>query len=86
MTEYTSEGVDERLEDICEEVHSSCNNRCPVFEVNHEVPDSMHNFKKNRGCDCFKDGKAMRLFLLGAIECAKRMVANEEKFYPEKNK
>jgi hypothetical protein len=56
--------ITEALHDICDDEHSSCNNNCPVFAANgSSVPDTVNDFDKNRGCDCFKDGKAMFKFL-----------------------
>ena len=52
------------LSDICDRVHSQCNNDCPVFKMNgSSVPDSVQDFKINRGCDCFKNGWAMLAFI-----------------------
>jgi len=54
----------EELNEICENVHASCNDECPVFEFNnHQVLDTVHDFEANRGCDCFKDGKKMLAFI-----------------------
>lgn len=54
---------EEELSEICERTHFSCDGNCPVFAVNNEVPDTAHDFNANRGCDCFKNGKAMLKFL-----------------------
>jgi len=49
------------LYEICDRVHSCCDNECPVYEANgFEVP---REDTPNRGCKCFKDGKAMLTFL-----------------------
>lgn len=49
---------------ICDRVHASCDDDCPVYRANgSQVPDTANDFDKNRGCDCFKDGKAMLKFL-----------------------
>ncbi|MDP2692700.1 MAG: hypothetical protein Q8O88_03630 [bacterium] len=51
------------LYEICERVHSSCGSQCPVFKLNGgEVPNTQP-FEQNRGCDCFKNGKAMYDFI-----------------------
>lgn len=52
------------LTEICEDVHAHCDEDCPVYEVNgNKIPDSAKNFKVNRGCDCFKNGKNMLEFI-----------------------
>ncbi len=52
------------LYDICDEEHSSCNSRCPVYALNgNKVPDTAHDFNVNRGCDCFKSGTDMLEFI-----------------------
>ena len=56
--------IADALFEICDNVHSSCYSACPVYAANgHAVPDTAHDFKKNRGCDCFKNGAAMLAFL-----------------------
>lgn len=58
-TEIASE-----LYEICEREHSSCNDSCPVFRLNgSKCPGSDKPFEENRGCDCFKNGKAMYNFV-----------------------
>ena len=50
----TDEIIEYGLFEICNSVHSQCDNDCPVFELNgSEVPDTAKDFKINRGCDCF---------------------------------
>jgi len=53
--------IEDALEEICEEVHSSCNADCPVFEKNGIVPwtEDLSN------CTCFKNGSYMLEFLRG---------------------
>ena len=52
------------LYDICDREHSSCNSECPVYAANgNAVPDAVHDFNINRGCDCFRNGKAMAEFI-----------------------
>lgn len=49
------------LHDICDNVHSDCDEDCPIYELTDgELPDA-----EGRGCDCFKDGKAMLKFIRG---------------------
>jgi len=56
--------IKEELYEICERVHASCCDECPVFEFNnHSVLDTAHDFDVNRGCDCFKDGEKMLAFI-----------------------
>lgn len=50
----------EYLEDICDRVHSSCDEGCPVFLRNgHKVPWT----SDLSTCECFKNGKAMLEFI-----------------------
>jgi hypothetical protein len=65
----SQEDIEEILYKICDREHSGCGYSCPVYELNGgKVPDSFDDFEKNRGCDCFKSGKAMRQFILKRIE------------------
>lgn len=64
----TKEDIYNYLENICENTHSSCDWSCPVFELNDgAIPDTIKDFKINRGCDCFKDGKKMFAFINNKI-------------------
>ncbi len=61
----TNKEIENQLYEICDSVHSSCDNGCPVYRLNgSEVPDTAKDFKVNRGCDCFKNGSAMRKFII----------------------
>jgi len=52
------------LYEICDREHSSCNDSCPVYELNgSSAPDTAKDFKVNRGCDCFKNGTSMLEFI-----------------------
>jgi len=52
------------LYEICDNVHSQCNDECPVYRLNgHEVPDTAKDYIVNYGCDCFKNGTAMLEFI-----------------------
>ena len=63
-TDITSE-----LYEMCDRVHASCDSECLVYYLNgNEVPDTAKDFKVNRGCDCFKDGKAMLNFIKKMIK------------------
>ena len=56
---------------ICDREHSSCNSDCPVFKLNfNKAPGSNKPFKENRGCDCFKDGREMYIFIKNAYKKA----------------
>lgn len=60
----TDDELASELYNICDEVHSSCSDRCPVYAMNGgRAPGSEKPFKENRGCDTFKDGALMLLFL-----------------------
>ncbi|MFA5395463.1 MAG: hypothetical protein WC346_05515 [Methanogenium sp.] len=65
----TDTDIENALFTICDDVHSGCNENCPVFALNNnQTPDTAKDFEVNRGCDCFKNGKAMRLFILKKIK------------------
>jgi hypothetical protein len=52
------------LYDVCDSEHAHCNDDCPVYKLNgSQVLDTVHDFDKNRGCDCFKNGAAMLKFV-----------------------
>jgi len=52
------------LYEICDSVHSSCDNQCPVYRLNgSKAPGEDKPFEENRGCDCFKNGTAMYNFI-----------------------
>ena len=56
--------LSDELYEICDSVHASCDDECPVFKLNGSaVPDTAKDFNKNRGCDCFKNGAAMLQFI-----------------------
>ena len=58
--------IEQALFDICDDEHGSCNDRCPVYEMNNSYAVNNHkSFKENRGCDCFKNGQRMLAFLRG---------------------
>jgi len=62
--EVTEEDISTELYYICDRVHSSCDCDCPVFQLNNnKIPDTAKDFNVNRGCDCFKNGKAMLEFI-----------------------
>ena len=56
------EDIESALYDVCDEIHSGCDNNCPVYRLNGSaVP--MNRDKSD--CRCFKDGKAMLKFIRG---------------------
>lgn len=59
----TDADIASELYDICDRVHASCDSECPVFAKNGGAVGANKPFRINRGCDCFKDGKAMLEFL-----------------------
>lgn len=62
--QVTDADLQHELYEICDRVHSSCDSDCPVYQLNgNRVPDTAKDFKVNRGCDCFKSGKAMLEFI-----------------------
>lgn len=47
--------------EVCDEVHSHCDENCPVYATNNNsAPDETNS---GYGCDCFKDGTAMIEFV-----------------------
>ena len=56
----TDKNIEDHLAIICEDVHSTCTDECPVFQLNGAVPDHKHT---RYGCDCFKDGAKMRAII-----------------------
>lgn len=63
--DLSEDAVKNELAEICERVHASCDNDCPVYDVNGCVPDEN---KTRSGCDCFKNGKAMLEFLQKSLK------------------
>ena len=65
----TDADIEHELYEICDRVHSSCDSECPVYSLNgNTVPDTVNDFKINRGCDCFKSGKNMLVFIRSKSE------------------
>ena len=69
----TQSDIETELTEICEQEHAHCSgSECPVLKANgRTAPGSDKPFAVNRGCDCFKNGAAMRHFLGAA---SKRIV------------
>jgi len=59
----TDEDIADDLYEICVRVHASCGSECPVYKKNKGAVGADKPFDENRGCDCFKNGKAMLEFL-----------------------
>lgn len=57
----TEEDLTDALWDICDDVHSSCDFRCPVFDMNGGKIPSKDGHQWN--CSCFKNGTAMLKFI-----------------------
>jgi len=56
--------IREALTRICQEQHATCNYECPVYEKNGGHPLGYEKpWGKNRGCDCFQNGKKMLAYL-----------------------
>jgi hypothetical protein len=56
--------IREALQEICEDHHATCNIACPIYEKNGNHPLGYEKpWLSNRGCDCFKNGKAMLAYL-----------------------
>lgn len=56
--------IQNELYEICDRVHSSCTEECPVYRLNGgAAPGQNKPFEINRGCDTFKNGKAMYDFI-----------------------
>lgn len=64
----TEKDIEDELYEICDREHSVCSSECPVFFLNNNSTVNGHKpFDVNRGCDCFKNGKAMRTFIANHI-------------------
>jgi hypothetical protein len=59
----TAKEVQDELYEICDEVHSSCDCSCPVYDINKGPVDP----SGPSGCACFKNGKKMYDFIKGFI-------------------
>ena len=51
------------LYEICDDVHSTCDETCPVYALNGGPVNPHKPFVENRGCDCFKNGPRMLNFI-----------------------
>jgi hypothetical protein len=61
--------ITEELFEICDSVHASCSDECPVHRLNGGKPAGSHKpWEENRGCDCFKSGSAMYDFISNRIK------------------
>ena len=60
--DITNEEVEQELLNICNGIHflpSGCNKDCPVYKINN-----YNRVGEYDGCECFKDGHAMRMFII----------------------
>ena len=57
----TDGDIANELHDVCDKVHSDCDNECPVFEAAGGIPYVRRG--QNRECSCYKNGSAMLAFL-----------------------
>ena len=59
--------IQHELYEICDRVHSGCNGECPVYRLNGSSTVNPNKpFAENRGCDCFKSGREMYIFIKNA--------------------
>jgi hypothetical protein len=64
----SQELIESACYDMCEHEHSSCNSACLVYALNGNASVNAHRpFKENRGCDCFKNGKAIFNFIKNSL-------------------
>ena len=72
-----------KMYEMCDEAHADCggNRKCAVHNVFNKAPGEEKDFEVNRGCDCFKDGKAILDFLLKHRVLESKI--NEEDLFPE---
>lgn len=60
---FTREDITTELSEICDRVHASCDDECPVYFLNgSKVPECSDKVHYG-GCLTFKDGKAMLKFI-----------------------
>lgn len=62
------------LYEICDSVHATCSEDCPVYAMNGGPVNP-----KNQGCDCFKDGAKMLDFLRRKKKMEERLAEIEGK-------
>ena len=53
--EITDEDLANELYDVCDRVHSSCNNDCPIYDMHWKVPVKEWDWN----CEYFKSGTKM---------------------------
>ena len=69
--EPSRDEIQHELYEICSFVHSNCDDECPVYRLNGSKPVNPNKpFAVNRGCDCFKDGREMYIFIKNAYKKA----------------
>ena len=60
----SEEDLKNALYEVCDRVHSFCDDECPVFLLNR---GQVTPFLENRGCACFKNGEKMLDFIRNHI-------------------
>jgi hypothetical protein len=60
----TKEDVYDELYEICDRVHASCDDDCPIHRINGGVLKDGSSYEKLYGCGCFKNGEKMAAFLV----------------------
>ena len=66
----TNEEIEDELIDICDKVYYGnnliCHEDCPIFTLNDndKVRNENKYYKENSGCECYKDGHKMRMFII----------------------
>jgi hypothetical protein len=62
-TAISKKDIEEALCNICDRVHATCDDECPVYALNgSKVPECSDKVHYG-GCLTFKDGKAMLKFI-----------------------
>lgn len=58
--QVTEDSIKIELYEICNRVHSGCDDDCPVFRLNgSKIP----GYEENEDCNCFKNGSKMLEFI-----------------------
>lgn len=60
----TKREIQDLLYEICDDVHSSCDAGCPVYDIND---GPVNPSSSQSGCDCFKSGQKMYDFIKSKV-------------------
>ena len=60
---YSQADLFDELYEVCDRVHASCDDECPVYRLNGGKAPDTYTGPDSSGCDCFKSGKAMAEFI-----------------------